>query len=883
MDYDEAYGIAPHGGRLINRVLIGKEREEGLARARDLKKILLNPVSVSDLELIAVGAFSPLTGFLGRADYESVVETMHLANGVVWSIPITLPVSGEQAKELREGEELALLETPDHTLGLLKLRDRYTYDKQREAELVYRTTEDKHPGVARLYAQGDVLLAGDIWLLNRPLDRSFIEFRHDPAQTRRMFAQRGWRTIVGFQTRNPVHRAHEYIQKTALEIVDGLFLHPLVGETKPGDIPAEIRIESYRALLRDYYPPDRVLLGVYPAAMRYAGPREAIFHAIARKNYGCTHFIVGRDHAGVGKYYGTYDAQLIFGQFEPQEIGLTPLFFEHAFYCRKCGGIVSAKTCPHDESAHIILSGTQVRDMLTRGEAPPPEFTRPEVARILINGYRQLQTKRPEELTGLATDKRKVFVIGMDCMAPQLVFEQWRDELPNLRRLMEQGMYGELESTIPPITVPAWSSMMSGKDPGVLGFYGFRNRADYSYDRMSIATSRAVKEDRVWDILSRDAKQVILVGVPQTYPPEPVYGQMITSFLTPSAQSQYTYPPELKQEVEQLVGEYMLDVQNFRTEDKEWLLQQIYKMTDQRFTLVKHLAQTKPWRFFMYVEMGPDRIHHAFWKFADPQHPKHVPGSPFANAIKDYYRHIDAQIGELLGLLDDDTVVLVVSDHGAKRMDGGICINEWLRREGYLVLKEDPWAVAVAPSSESGAQLSGVRQRIVPMSKVEIDWSKTRAWGAGGYYARVFLNVQGREPNGVIGAADYGKVRDELAAKLQAIPDPQGRDIHTRTYKPDEIYRECKGIPPDLIILFGDLFWRSVGSLGHEAIYTFENDIGPDDANHSQHGVFMLYDPRRVIGRKVDGLHVMDIAPTVLDLFGLPVPAGMQGQIIKIT
>jgi len=865
MQYDEVYGITPHGGKLINRILTGQAREEGLARARGLKKVMLSPVSVSDVELIAVGAFSPLTGFLGRDDYESVIETMRLANGVVWSIPITLAVTREQAKDLHEGDELALLETPDHILALMTLREKYTYDKKREAALVYRTTEDKHPGVARLYAQGDVLLAGDIWLLNRPLDQRFIEFRHDPIQTRRMFAQRGWNSIVGFQTRNPVHRAHEYIQKTALEIVDGLLLHPLIGETKSDDIPAEVRIESYRRLLRDYYPPDRVLLGVYPAAMRYAGPREAIFHALARKNYGCTHFIVGRDHAGVGKYYGTYDAQLIFNEFTPEEIGITPLFFEHAFYCRKCGGIVTAKTCPHDESEHIILSGTQVREMLKRGEAPPPEFTRPEIARVLIEGYRQ-----KSQAQKVAANKRKVFIIGMDCMTPQLLFEQWRDELPNVKRMMEQGLWGELESSIPPITVPAWSCMMSGKDPGVLGFYGFRNRADYSYDRMSIATAKAVKEDRIWDILSRDAKHVIIVGVPQTYPPQPVHGYVVSSFLTPSTQSQYTYPPELKEEVEELLGEYMLDVEHFRTDDKEWLLQQIYQMTDKRFTLVKHLLKTKPWNFFMYVEMGPDRIHHGFWKHFDPQHPKYVPGSPFENAIKDYYKHIDTQIGELLSLLDDDTIILLVSDHGAKKMDGGICINEWLRREGYLVLKEG-WR-----------QLGGTGQGIVPLSKVEIDWSKTRAWGAGGYYGRVFLNVQGREPQGVIPAADYDKVRDELAAKLAAITDPQGRDIHTRVYKPEETYRECKGIPPDLIVLFGDLFWRSVGSLGHNGIYTFENDIGPDDANHAQHGVFIMYDPRQRIGRKVDGLQIMDVAPTVLRLFGLPIPPDMQGKVIEL-
>jgi len=380
--------IASHGGVLVNRVLCGAVREEALARAESLKRLTLNSVAISDLEMIAVGALSPLSGFMGHADYPSVVEDMRLSNGLVWAIPITLPATTEEASSLCEGEDVALLEPGGLPLGILHLQEKFGYDKRKEAMNVYRTSDEAHPGVARIYAQGDTLLAGDIDLLNRPSQIEFPEFRHDPAETRRLFAERGWRTIVGFQTRNPIHRAHEYIQKTALEIVDGLLLHPLVGDTKPGDIPADVRMRSYERILQGYYPAERVLLSVFPAAMRYAGPREAIFHAIARKNYGCTHFIVGRDHAGVGKYYGTYDAQLIFHEFEPSELGITPLFFENAFYCRKCGGMVTAKTCPHPEADHLSLSGTQVRALLDQGQTLPAEFTRPEVADVLLEAAR---------------------------------------------------------------------------------------------------------------------------------------------------------------------------------------------------------------------------------------------------------------------------------------------------------------------------------------------------------------------------------------------------------------------------------------------------------------------------------------------------------------
>ncbi|PTI13293.1 sulfate adenylyltransferase [Staphylococcus warneri] len=380
--------IRPHGGTLVNRIVEGTEREQLIENAKSLHSIILNQWSLSDLELIGIGGFSPLTGFMNQADYESVVEHVHLKNGHVWSVPITLPVSQTEANNLEIGEQVALYGEDGTLYGVLDLEEKYTYDKEKESQHVYGTTDNAHPGVKKVYEKGEYYLAGPIQLINRPQHDAFVDYHLDPLETRQLFNELNWKTVVGFQTRNPVHRAHEYIQKSALEIVDGLLLNPLVGETKSDDIPAEVRMESYQAILKNYFPENRARLVIYPAAMRYAGPREAILHALVRQNYGCTHFIVGRDHAGVGDYYGTYEAQEFISQFE-NELDIQILKFEHAFYCEACGNMATAKTCPHDASNHLHLSGTKVREKLRNGESLPEKFSRPEVANVLIKGLKE--------------------------------------------------------------------------------------------------------------------------------------------------------------------------------------------------------------------------------------------------------------------------------------------------------------------------------------------------------------------------------------------------------------------------------------------------------------------------------------------------------------
>ncbi len=458
---------------------------------------------------------------------------------------------------------------------------------------------------------------------------------------------------------------------------------------------------------------------------------------------------------------------------------------------------------------------------------------------------------------------KKVLIIGLDCATPRLVFDRWCSSLPNLRSLMQRGIHAPLHSCIPPITVPAWSCMMTGKTPGSLGCYGFRLRSSDDYFSHTFALSTAVTADRVWDIAGRHNKKVILLGVPQTYPPHAVNGILVSCFLTPDTSSKHTCPPELAEEIRQVAGEYLIDVDDFRSENKHEIIRQCRAITQQRFRLLRHFLTTRPWDFAMMVDMGIDRMHHAFWKYMDADHPAHVPGSEFENTIYDYYRFVDKSIGEILSVVDSSTAVLIVSDHGAQAMQGGFCINDWLIKQGYLALSQQP-------------------EEPVPLTKVPVDWRTTSAWAEGGYCARLHVNLQGREPQGSVQPEQADTVLQEITGKLGGLTDPNGRPLAVRTYRPQDIYSEVNGTAPDLIIYIGDLAWRAIGSVGHDSLHTLKNDTGPDDANHTEDGICILFDPENLAPQQHCGcFSIYDIAPTVLDLLGLPVPQDMEGRSIR--
>jgi predicted AlkP superfamily phosphohydrolase/phosphomutase len=452
----------------------------------------------------------------------------------------------------------------------------------------------------------------------------------------------------------------------------------------------------------------------------------------------------------------------------------------------------------------------------------------------------------------------KICVLGLDCAAPAIVFGGER--LVNLRRLMNAGMYGRLESVIPPITVPAWMCMTTSQDPGSLGVYGFRNRSDHSYDKLSFANSASIKAPAIWDCLAREGKKSIIVGVPPNYPPRRVNGISIGCFLTPdTVKNDFTYPPNIKSQISALVGEYPTDVKNFRTNNKDWLKEEIFNMSRKQWQVVRWLLKEHEWDYFHFVDIGLDRMHHGFWNYFDPTHVQFKPGNPYQDAIPEYYLWLDEQIGSVLELLDKDTIVLVVSDHGAQRLDGGFAINEWLIREGLLVLEEYPTA-------------------LTPFEKLRVDWSKTRAWSEGGYYARVFFNVQGREPQGVIPASEYERFQDEVKTRLEALPDDQGAPMKSLVFKPNDLYRHVRNIAPDLIVHLGGLYWRSIGTVGHGKLHLQENDTGPDACNHAQYGMFILSAPNYPPRGEYEGARLLDIAPTLLDLAGYQIPESMQGR-----
>jgi len=456
-------------------------------------------------------------------------------------------------------------------------------------------------------------------------------------------------------------------------------------------------------------------------------------------------------------------------------------------------------------------------------------------------------------------------VIGLDCGTPQLLFRDLADEVPNIRALMERGMHGDLASITPPITVPAWARSITGNPPGQLSIYGFHNRKDTTYAGLSIATSDKVTEPAVWDELGKRGLKSLLIGVPPGYPPRPLEGWRLSCFLTPPSAKAYTYPAELQAEVEEEVGgpgNYIFDIPNFREQGFRFVLDQVFKMTERRFAVARRLVRNKPWDYFMLVEMGPDRLHHVFWQYYDPKHPKYEPGNEFETAFQEYYRYLDKEVGTLLESLPEDCVTIVMSDHGARPMIGGVCFNDWLVQEGYLALSE---------------RIDGR----VPIAKAPVDWSRTMAWGDGGYYGRLFLNVRGREPQGIVDPERYEDTRDELTERLEKMPGPDGAPLGTRVIKPQDVYSEVRGVAPDLLVYFGDLEWRSVGTLGMgdvEDVFTYENDTGPDGANHDRTGVFVMAGLEGQPTGEQRDLRLIDVGPTILRMYDLDPPQGSEGK-----
>jgi predicted AlkP superfamily phosphohydrolase/phosphomutase len=452
----------------------------------------------------------------------------------------------------------------------------------------------------------------------------------------------------------------------------------------------------------------------------------------------------------------------------------------------------------------------------------------------------------------------KILVVGLDCAAPEVLLGG--DPLPTFRRLMDRGCYGRLESVIPPITVPAWMCLCTSQDPGSLGVYGFRNRADHSYGKLAIVTSRSIRQPAIWDHLAREGKKANVIGVPPGFPPRQVNGVSVGCFLTPDTRSTvFTHPASASKEITTLVGEYPVDVKGFRTDDKAWLKDEIYAVSRKQFEVVRHYLQHSEWDYFQFVEIGLDRMHHGFWKHHDPTHRLHDPGSPYLEAVRDYYRYLDEQVGRLLELVTEDTAVAVVSDHGAQRLDGGFCVNEWLVQQGLLVLNDRP----KVPT---------------PFERLDVNWDRTQVWSEGGYYARVFFNVRGREPRGTIDASEYERFRDDVKAMFEATTDEQGRTLGTLAFRPQEIYRAVRNVAPDLIVHFGGLYWRSIGSVGHGRVHVQENDSGPDDCNHAQFGSLILAEPASRLRGEITGAHLLDVAPTLLELAGYDLPPSMAGR-----
>jgi ATP sulfurylase len=834
--------IEPHEKILVNRT-INKEKVNEILN-KNLKQVEISEDVALEIENIANGVYSPLIGFPSPEDIDSILETWKLKNGVVFPIPPLLHVKKQDFENINPGEEILLIYNKD-PFAVINVDGKTILNKEKYINKIFKTTDIEHPGVLFVSEINEFLITGPILKFGE--NHFFQEDSLTPIQMRKEIEKRNWGSITVFSTTNIPHKAHEYLQRTALEISDGLLIHALYQVTKPMKFSKGQIKDCYDVLINNFYPKEKVIFSFLPILPRSAGPRSSLMQAIIRQNFGCTHQIFGRDHEGFKNIYTKYESQEIFNSFP--EIKLKPLKLKGPYYCKKCRQITTENSCNHNENEKINISGTYLRKIIENKEEIPEFFLRKEV----------LENLKEKKF-------KKIFVLGIDGAMPEFFFGQWLDELPNIKKLLKKGCFAKLNSSIPPVSVVAWSSMTTGKNPADHGVFECLHRKEGSLGDFRIVTANDVKARRIWDILSGYGKKTIACTTPLTWPIKPFNGFLISGFMTPlTSETEFTFPKELKKEINSVIGKpFEIDIDDYRNLTKKSLLDKTYKITQMHIDAMKHLLKNKEWDLFFGVINGTDRTNHGFWRYCDKKHRKYVPGSEFENSLKDFYKFIDKEIGELLNLLDEDTLIMILSDHGITRMHNRVNLSDWLIKQGYLVLKED---IKVNQPTKFEHSM--------------INWKKTRVFAMGAFDGQIFINLKEREPLGIVSSEDYETLLEELEEKLKQIKGDDGKTLNTKIFKKKDFFKgKYENSAPDMIVYFDDLeYGCNTSRIGNPTLWSPRTALGSDDAAHSSQGIFIM--DKSLQKGDIGEINIIDIVPTILNKFNLKIPEDLKGRVIR--